>query len=142
MILPKEEDVYRVLGSGVELSAEAADNLKAWREQYPRPACGGNDATPSGGGEPSPEHPTNSGDNAADPNAQPLAQVGTKASKQDLENKYKQTLAACKPLPGNNPKAAETLELVLGKSQDGNSQVWIHSKSTKEQTHSTGLFLG
>ena len=136
LIVPTEEDVHRALG-GQDLTPQAATALQSWREQFPRPV-----EPASGGDPPRPEpEPASGGD--PQPNGDAVvATVGTKASKQDFENKYKLTAVASKPLPTQNQKNVENLEHVLAKSADNKRQCWLHNKSSKEQSYNIGMFLG
>ena len=74
---------------------------------------------------------------------QPLAQAGTKASREEFENNYKLTAVATKALPGYNARGVSNhVEIVLCKTKDKKRQIWLHSKQNKEYTLQIGTVLG
>ena len=73
---------------------------------------------------------------------QPLAQAGTKASKEELENKYNLTAVATKALPVENAKVVcENVEIVRCKTKDNKRQIWLHSTANKEYTLQIGCCI-
>ena len=65
----------------------------------------------------------------------PLAQAGTKASKEEFEQKYNLRAVAIKVLPVDNAKVVcENVDIVLCKTKDNKRHIWLHSKAHKEYT--------
>ena len=64
-----------------------------------------------------------------------MAQAGTKASKEEFEDKYTLTAVATQAIPVENAKVVcENVEIVLCKTKDNKRQIWFHSKANKEYT--------
>ena len=70
------------------------------------------------------------------------AQAGTKASKEELENKCNLTAVATKALPVEHAKAVcESVEISFCKTKDNKRQLWLHSKANKVYTLQIETFI-
>ena len=143
LLVPTEDEVRRVLTS--ELSSTAVESLAQWREEFPRPETTSGAADSSTAGQTADSAPTSTADSVpcAGHAEQPLAPMGTKASKEDLETKFGLTQLAASCLPDNNSKnVQEAFELLLFKNKKNQKQIWIRNKSNKDAVAPIGIFLG
>ena len=141
MLIPTPDQVGQILQMA-DLTNETEVLLKEWREMF-YPECPWPEERQQPTQQPTPQGEQNDPPprtDATDPPAgmpgmQPLAQAGTKASKEEPDKKYNLTTVATKPLPVENAKVVcDNVDMVLCKTKHNKRQLWLHSKANKEYT--------
>ena len=128
----------------VDLPADAAANLKSWREQFAAPPPTSDSAI----GEDDKQDENTEGNTGGNtegntegkPEDKKIA-VGEVASPEELES-YGEKVAKEVSLPDSTPTNMSTSRLVLAKTKSGKNHVWLRNVGKKDVTTPVNLFVG